>query len=257
MSDTRAGTAPVLAGAEPVDLAGGPVGVLLVHGFTGTTQSVRPWATALHEAGHTVVAPRLPGHGTRWQDLNETTWDDWFGEVERAFDDLRSRCRTVFAMGLSMGATLALRLAQTRGEQVAGLVLVNGALASERRDVKILPVAARVVPSLKGIASDIKKPGVTELAYPRTPLKAMRSFSRVWPTVTAELGRVGCPVMLYRSETDHVVEPISGRVLLAGLPHATEVVLHDSFHVATLDNDAERIFEGSLAFVEAHTGDRV
>ena len=256
MTDARAGTAAVLPGAEPIDLSGGPVGVLLVHGFTGTTQSMRPWATALHEAGHTVLAPRLPGHGTRWEDLNDTTWDDWFGEVERAFEDLRSRCSTVFVMGLSMGATLSLRLAQSRGDQVAGLVLVNGAVASGRRDVKVLPVAARVLPSLKGIGSDIKKAGVTELAYGRTPLRAMRSFSRVWPVVTAELGRVGCPVVLYRSETDHVVDALSGRVLLAGLPHATEVVLHDSYHVATLDNDAERIFDGSLDFIAAHTGDR-
>ncbi len=257
MSDHRSGTIPVLRGAEPIDLRGGDVGVVLIHGFTGSTQSMRPWAEALHSAGHTVLAPRLPGHGTRWQDLNETTWDDWTGEVDRAFDDLRSRCNTVFAMGLSMGATLALRLAETRGEQVAGLVLVNGALASDRKDVKALPVVSKVVPSLKGIGSDIKKPGVTELAYARTPLRAMRSFTRAWPVVTAELGRVRCPVLLYRSETDHVVEPISGRVLLAGLPHATEVVLHDSYHVATLDNDAQRIFDGSLELIAAHTSDRV
>ena len=160
-------------------------------------------------------------------------------------------------MGLSMGATLCARLAETRGDQVAGLVLVNGAVASERRDVKMLPVASRVLPSLKGIGSDIKKPGVTELAYARTPLRAMTSFTRAWPVVVAELGTVRCPVVLYRSETDHVVEAVSGRVLLAGLPHATEVVLHDSYHVATLDNDAERIFAGSLDVIAAQTGDRV
>ena len=134
----------VLPGAEPVDLPGGPVGVLLSHGFTGTTQSIRPWAEHLAAAGLTVLAPRLPGHGTRWQDLNRTGFDDWYGEVERGFDALRSRCATVFAMGLSMGGTLVLRLAELRPAEVAGVVVVNASLATERRDAKLLPLVSRL-----------------------------------------------------------------------------------------------------------------
>ena len=244
----------VLPGAEPVDLPGGPVGVLLSHGFTGTTQSVRPWAEHLHAAGLTVLAPRLPGHGTRWQDMNRTGFDDWYAEVERAFDDLRARCRTVFAMGLSMGGTLVLRLAEQRGDEVAGLVVVNASLASERKDARLAPLLARALPSLPGIGSDIRKPGVHELAYDRTPLKAFVSLRRAWPVVRADLARISCPVLVYRSRVDHVVEPVSGRVLLEGLAGGTveERVLEDSFHVATLDHDAPTIFEGSAAFVRAH-----
>ena len=114
------------------------------------TQSLRPWAEHLAAAGLTVRLPRLPGHGTRWQDLNDTRWPDWYGEVERAFDDLRGRCRQVFAMGLSMGGTLVTRLAEQRPAEVAGLVLVNPSLGSERKDVKYaLPLLHRVVPSLR------------------------------------------------------------------------------------------------------------
>ncbi|HVE74798.1 MAG TPA: alpha/beta fold hydrolase, partial [Mycobacteriales bacterium] len=98
----------VLPGAEPIDLPGGPVGVLVSHGFTGRTQSISDWAHHLGAAGLTVAAPRLPGHGTSWQDMNTTGFRDWYGEIERTFDDLRSRCETVFAMGLSMGGTLVL-----------------------------------------------------------------------------------------------------------------------------------------------------
>jgi carboxylesterase len=247
-------SAAVLPGAEPVDLPGGPVGVLLSHGFTGTTQSMRPWAEHLAAAGLTVSAPRLPGHGTRWQDMNATGWDDWYGEVERAFDDLRGRCETVFAMGLSMGGTLVLRLAQQRGPQVAGVVVVNASLASERKDVKLAPLLAKVVPSMPAVGNDIKKEGVTELAYPRTPLKAFVSLRAAWPVVARDLGRISSPVLVFRSAVDHVVEPISGRVLREGLAGGTveERVLEDSYHVATLDHDAPTIFEGSLDFVRTH-----
>ena len=246
----------VLPGAEPFAADGGEVGVVLSHGFTGSPQSLRPWAEHLAAAGLTVRLPRLPGHGTRWQDLNDTRWPDWYGEVERAFDDLRGRCRTVFGMGLSMGGTLVLRLAEQRPAEVAGLVLVNPSLGTERKDVKYaLPLLHRVVPALAGIGSDIRKPGVTELAYGRTPLRAMHSVSRLWPLVVADLGRLTAPVLLYRSRVDHVVEPLSGRLLREGASstEVTEVILEDSYHVATLDNDAPAIFAGSLEVVRTHT----
>ncbi len=249
-----AASSSVLPGAEPLDLPGGPVGVLLSHGFTGTPQSIRPWAEHLAAAGLTVRVPLLPGHGTRWQDMAKTGWDDWYGALERAFDELAARCDQVFVMGLSMGGTLALRLAEQRPGRVAGLVVVNSSLASDRRDLRLAPLLARVVPSLKGVGSDIKKPGVVELAYDRVPLSAFVSLQRAWPVVRADLARIECPVLVYRSRVDHVVEPVSGRVLLEGLAGGTveERVLEDSFHVATLDNDAPALFEGSLAFVRAH-----
>jgi len=238
----------VLPGAEPFAADGSEVGVLLSHGFTGSPQSLRPWAEHLAAAGLTVRLPRLPGHGTRWP--------DWYGELERAFDDLRGRCRQVFGMGLSMGGTLVIRLAEQRPAEVAGLVLVNPSLGTERKDVKFaLPLLHRVVPSLAGIGSDIRKPGVTELAYERTPLRAMHSLSRLWPPVVADLGLVTAPVLLYRSRVDHVVEPMSGRLLRDGASstEVSEVILEDSYHVATLDHDAPAIFAGSLDFVRAHT----
>ena len=243
----------VLPGAEPIDLPGGPVGVLLSHGFTGTTQSMRPWAEHLAAAGLTVSAPRLPGHGTRWQDMNKTRWSDWYGELERAFDELRGRCDTVFAMGLSMGGTLVLRLAEQRPDQVAGVVVVNASLKSERKDVKLAPLLSKVIPSFPGVGSDTKN-GAKELAYDKVPLKAFASLQKAWPVVVGDLHRITCPVLAYRSSEDHVVEPISGRVLVEGCAGGTieERVLENSYHVATLDNDAPTIFAGSLDFVRAH-----
>lgn len=250
-------TTPVLPGAEPIDLPGGPVGVLLCHGFTGTTQSMRPWAEHLHAAGVTVTAPRLPGHGTRWQDLNGTTWADWYAEAQRAFDALRARCSHVVVMGQSMGGTLAIRLAEMRGPQVAALVTVNASLATQRWDAKLLPLARHVIPAFPGVANDIKKPGSTELAYRKLPLKAAYSLTQAWPVVRADLHEIRCPVLVFRSAVDHVVEPVSTQVLLEGLragrAEVIEHVLEDSFHVATLDNDAPELFARSLEFVRSHT----
>ena len=244
----------MLRGAEPFHHAGGDTAILFCHGFTGSPQSLRGWAQAAADAGHTVALPRLPGHGTRWQDANLTTFADWYGCVEREFAMLRERCSRVFVMGLSMGGTLTLRLAELHGPEVAGIVLVNPAVISLDPRMKVLPVLHRVLPSLGGIASDIKKPGVTELAYDRVPLKALESLRRAWSSVRSDLPRVTQPTLLIRSNVDHVVEPESSRLILSRISSTdvTEVVLHDSYHVATLDNDAERIVTQSLAFVDAH-----
>ncbi|MGQ0632652.1 MAG: alpha/beta hydrolase [Sporichthyaceae bacterium] len=242
---------PLLAGAEPFHHAGGPVGVLLCHGFTGSPQSLRGWAGELAAAGLTVALPRLPGHGTRWQDMNITRWDDWYGCVDREFRALRERCEQVFVMGLSMGGTLSLRLAQCHGSDVAGLAVVNPSVIGLDPRLKVLPLLHRVLPSLAGIGSDIKKPGAIELAYPRIPLKALDSLRQAWDTVRADLPRVTSPLLVMRSMIDHVVEPESARLILSRVSSVdvTEIVLHDSYHVATLDNDAGRIVTASLDFV--------
>ena len=245
---------PVLPGAEPFDHSGGPVGVLLCHGFTGSPQALRGWADYLAARGLTVSLPRLPGHGTTWQDLARTGGDDWFAEVDAAFGRLASRCEQAFVFGLSMGGCLALRVAETRGTAVRGLVLVNPSVMSLNKALTVLPVLKWVVPSLKGIGSDIKKDGVTELAYDRTPLRATHSLSQLWKLVRSDLGEVVAPLLIYRSVDDHVVEPVNTETVLAGVSssYKEERLLRHSYHVATLDNDAQEIFEGSLDFVRSH-----
>jgi carboxylesterase len=250
-------TPAVLPGAEgfafPGSGANGRTGVLLVHGFTGNPSSLRPWGEHLAAEGFAVRAPRLPGHGTSWQDCNTTTEQDWLAAVHRAFDDLAADVDHVVVAGLSMGGTLAIRLAEQRPDDLAGLVLVNPSLLTERRDAKLLPLLARLTPSWAPIANDIKKPGVTESAYPKLPTRAMLRLRALWQVTRADLARITAPVLVFRSREDHVVEAASTAALLAGVSSTdvTEVLLEDSYHVATLDNDAERIFTGSVEWIRA------
>jgi carboxylesterase len=246
---------PVIAGAEPYSHAGGSTGVLLCHGFTGSPHSLRPWAEYLAGAGLSVSVPRLPGHGTTWQEMSRTRWEDWYAEVDRGYEELRGRSGEIFVMGLSMGGCLALRMAELRGTGVSGLVLVNPSLAADTKLFMLAPLLKLVIPSLKGVGSDIKKEGVRELAYDRVPVRAAATLPALWRLTQSRLGEVTQPVLVYRSAADHVVGPASMRVLQAALPPAQLTVRDcpDSYHVATLDNDAQTIFAGSLAFVRSHS----
>ncbi len=66
------------------------IGVLLVHGFTGSPASMRPWGEFLHSKGYTVRVPLLPGHGTQPEDLNKVKWQEWPAKVE-FFSDINER----------------------------------------------------------------------------------------------------------------------------------------------------------------------
>jgi carboxylesterase len=243
---------PVLPGAEPYAHDGSRTGVLVLHGFTGSPKGVRPWAEHLADAGYTVRLPRLPGHGTTWQEMNRTRWEDWYAVVDAAFRELRDRCDQVFVAGLSMGGALVTLLAVEHGPRVDGLILVNPACRVDDVRMRALPVIKGLVPSLVGIGNDIKKPGQDEGCYDRIPLRALHSQTRLWATLVRDLPEVTQPVLLLRSAEDHVVPASSSALILSRISSqdVTEIVLHDSYHVATLDNDAPRIFEESVAFIE-------
>jgi carboxylesterase len=239
--------------AEPFSADGGSIGVVVSHGFTGMPGSMRPWAEHLAAAGYSVRLPLLPGHGTTWRETNRTRWPQWYETVEASYRDLASRCEKVFAVGLSMGACLVTRLAEVHPDGVAGLVLVNPAYGTRRFDAQLAPYIAWAVKSRPAIGGDIKKPGTVEPAGDRTPVVAFASMQKLWKVTLADLPSLRAPILMYRSRNDHVVDDLSGQLLKAGAVNTTvrEIVLEDSYHVATMDYDAPQIFAGSVEFIES------
>jgi carboxylesterase len=244
-------TAPVMPGAEPASFAGGPDGVLVLHGFTGNPQSMRPLAEAFAAAGYTVELPLLPGHGTAIEDMIPTRWSDWSAAAEAAYTELAGRCRRVAVAGLSMGGTLATWLAE-RHPDVVALIAINAAVEAPDPSMFELidGMLAEGTEVMAGIGSDIAKAGTTELAYGGTPIAAVRSMFEAVQQVQAGLGSVSCPVLVFNSPQDHVVQPSSSDVLARGVAGSVErVTLDRSYHVATLDYDAEEIERRSVEFL--------
>lgn len=243
---------------EPYAADVGDIGILLIHGFTGSPASMIPWAEALASDGYTVRVPRLPGHGTSPQHLNKVPWQRWYQTVEAALLELDSKCSAVFVAGLSMGGALSLRLAQQHPEIVRGLVLVNPAVNLDRRILTFLPVLKHVG-MLPGITNDIRKLDTDEHGYDLLPLHALASQLELWKDVRTNLGRVNAPLLLFRSVTDHVLDDSSVRIITEGVSSTSVelVELLDSYHVATLDHDAPLIFERSATFIDQHVEHRV
>lgn len=238
----------------PFSAPGGRTGVLLLHGFTGAPESMRPWGDHLAAEGYAVEVPRLPGHATTWQQMNRTSWTDWYAEASLSLDRLLTRCDEAFVAGLSMGGGLALRLAEQRPDDIAGLILVNPSIATTDRRLLAIPMLKRFRGSVRGIKSDIKKAGVGEPGYDRVPLKALDSLRAMWRVTRDDLPKVTAPLLLFRSVEDHVVQPLSAQLVLQQVSSrdVTERMLDNSYHVAVLDNDAPSIFSQSAEFISKH-----
>lgn len=245
----------VLEGAEATSIPGGDVGVLVVHGFTGSPSSLRELATAAGEAGHTVELPRLPGHGTIVEDMADTTWDDWTSAAELAYTDLDSRTTSVVVVGLSMGGSIAAWLA-TRHKEIAGIMCINALVQPIGEDLvgQATDAVAAGVELAPSIGSDIAKEGVVELAYDATPLRALLSLNNGVTKLGADLHLIGSPTLIANSAQDHVVDPSNSDHLAAvvGGP-VRRVSLDRSYHVATQDHDQALLIQEMLSFIDEVT----
>lgn len=254
----------VKSGCEPFQADGSGanarIGVVLVHGFTGSPDSTVPWAHYLNQRGYAVNAIRLPGHGTTWQDANTKRLVDLEHAVDEAFSDMAARTDQVFLMAQSFGGALALRVAADQPDAVTGVVLVNpwvradGVASWQKHLAPLQRFLPYLTKSLPGVASDIADPSKEELGYDKIPVvlvaDALNScFSHLKP----KLSQVTAPVLLALSTVDHVLAGNNAELIRAQVRSPIEeMTLDRSYHVATLDYDAQKIFAGSVDFIEEH-----
>jgi carboxylesterase len=231
------------------------IGVLLVHGFTGAPPSMRPWGEFFHSKGYTVRVPLLPGHGSKPEDLNEVTWQEWPAKVIYELNELKKTCDTIFLIGLSMGGGTVLNVATTNNEEIKGLILVNPWIHLKGITVEVSFLVSRFRKMRASVGNDIKRPGITEWGYDATPMRGVYQALKMLRITRKNLPAVTVPVQLFHSVEDHTLPVSNTEIILAeiGSKDKTRIELVNSYHVATLDYDQELIFQNSLTFIEGLT----
>ena len=234
---------------------GGDVGVLLFHGFTGSPDSLRRGPTTspprATPSGCRCCPGTAPAGRTRTGRPSPTGW-----APSRPTAELTCTCRAVVVGGLSMGGTLTLRLAEIYPDAMAGIVLVNPSVLTLRKEGKFSAGAQAPGSGLTGIAGDIAKPGVDEPGYNRTPVQGRRTrCARAWPVVRADWpgDRAGAAAALPGRPRRRAGELPGASATRSRSTDVTDIVLERSYHVATLDYDAELIFDESVAFARRVT----
>ena len=244
-------TTSIMPGCEPFSAGDGPLGVLVLHGFTGNPATMRPLAERCVAKGYRVELPRLPGHGTSVADMMTTGWSDWSTTALEAYDALASHCEKVAVVGLSMGGALTAFVAEQRSS-VAGCVLINPVVQSPGPEMEagVQDLLDAGVEVLDAIGSDIKKEGAVEASYDATPVACVASLFAALHDVAANLSTITAPALVISSREDHVVTSDNGDAIVANASGPVERLwLEDSYHVATLDNDAELVETATLEFL--------
>ena len=250
----------VMEDGKPFFFPGGKVGCLLIHGFTGTTSSMKPMGEDLAERGLTVLGPRLPGHGTDVRDMALHPRSEWIDTVETAFEEISSICESVFVSGLSMGGALTLFLGEKHPDKVTGLIPIDAAAPEvtkglQKHALKLLPVLKHVVKVLPGPGNDLKDPNITETAYDSLSTESLYELVKLAAEVKGELNKIKSPIRIFVACNDHVVPTSNADYIFDHVSSTDKEViwLDNCFHVATLDVDRGKIFRDSYAFIQKLT----
>lgn len=238
----------IISGAESFYLQGSKeVGILLSHGFNGTPQSMEELGELFNSKGYTVSAPRLPAHGTHEDDLLTVSYREWIEEIKTAFNQLKRECTNVFIVGQSMGGTLALFLG-SEIKNVSGIITINAAIKVpfyQQYKYKTSPLfIAEGKP-------DIKDESVFEIAYENVSLHAIKQLLSLIDRTKEQLANVTCPLILLKSKIDNVVPPKSTDYIFNKVNSSYKKVisLDNSYHVASMDFDKEKIVKVTSNFI--------
>lgn len=231
------------------------VGILLVHGFTGSPASMRPWAEYLNQRGYTVKVPLLPGHGTTPHDLNLVKWQEWPAKVESDLQELLRTCSKVFICGLSMGGGTTLNIATRYSKDLAGIILVNPMIHVKFVPHQLAWAISRFQKMRESVGDDIKRPGITQYGYDALPAVGAYELLKMLHYTRKRLHDVTAPMLLFHSVDDHTLPVTNTEIVMKGVGSRQKqrIELVNSYHVATLDYDQEVIFENSRLFIESHS----
>jgi len=235
------------------DKKNGHIGIILVHGFTGSPAAMRPWAEYLNARGYSVRVPRLPGHATKPADLNNVKWQEWPAKVAFEIAELQKHCSQIFVTGLSMGGGTTLNIAASHGDQLSGIILVNPMIHVRGVTPTLAYLISRVIKFGKSVGNDIKRKGVTEYSYDKLPFRGIHQLLTMLKITRTALPNIKVPMQLFHSVDDHTLPVSNTEIIMKEIGSTTKsrIELLNSYHVATIDFDDELIFANSLKFIES------
>jgi len=256
-----ADAAPVIRGAQTIDLQEeGSPGVLLLHGFGDTPQTLALLARKLHKSGYSLYAPLLPGHGRNMDAFGKSRAADWISAAKSALGEMRRRHNSVSVVGLSMGGALAVLLAAEL-DDVPALVLIAPYLAMPRA----LRLAASTHWAWERFVGEvnsrdprsIRDPIEREknLAYGAITGRALFELSKVVKLARKSLPRVKAPTLIIQSREDPRCPPEVAEFALKALGAQEKKLIwtEGAGHIITVDYGRERVFTEVGQWLRAHT----
>lgn len=236
---------------NPLQLAGGSTGCLLVHGFTSCPADLRYLTEHLHTAGLTVHEVLLPGHGSTAEDMAKTDWQDWLVAVEQGLDNLSSQCSAVWLIGFSMGGVLTGILASR--SNVQGYISISAPIWPRAKMTKfafLLQYIRRYVQL--GKRPDFELPS---WRYQRVAVKNIADLTRLIKVFKGALPHIKVPTLVIQGEDDRTIEPRSADYIFRHLGSADKVRFSvPGGHMLLLGVQRQQICDKIYEFIKTRTG---
>lgn len=239
---------------EPFFYPGGKTGILLIHGFTGTPSELRPMGYFFKEKGYTVHAPLLPGHGTSPEDMEKTTWRDWYQGVLDAYQRMKEQdLEHLFVAGLSMGGCLSLLLATEK--EVDGVIPMCAPIYIRDWRASFADLVRPFMRFKKRATDSSKRPKEIEaylVPYDRTPIKSVGELNRLIAKLRKVLPQVKAPALVIQACNDELVLEKSAQTIYDRISSERKILswYENSTHIITVDKERNRLFEEVHSFIQ-------
>jgi len=229
------------------------LGVLLVHGFTSSLQTVDGLVPYLEKARLPYRMPVLRGHGGKRTDPAGGTSQEWYADAEAALQELAKEVDKVVVVGLSMGGLVSLQLSMEHADQIAGLVTLAAAMRFKDPLAPAVPILAKVFKTWPGPNSfndkSLKKNCTNHYRF---LTKSFVSLYRYGKEIEKRLTEVKVPLLVIQSKKDQVVDPVTANIIYHDVSSAHREIqwFTRSGHELGQDMEAEAVFARVMQFVE-------
>ena len=228
-------------------------------------------ANYLNRQGYTIYCPRLANHGSPIHILQMSKWQDFYQTVRQSYLQIRGQHKHVYAGGLSMGALLALLLADEFKSEIAGVSCLSPTLFYDGWNTPwysfFLPLAYKT--PLKyffyfkeeppyGIKNEAVRRRIHELysradlhnmesvhqyGYPFFPLTLLYQLEKLVKHLSGRLEGISVPVQLIQAKHDDMSSERNSQFIYNRVKSNRKelVLLHNSYHIITADQERNSV----------------
>ena len=252
------------------------IGVLLIHGLTGTPAEMRLLGKGLNKQGFTVYGVQLAGHCGSMEDLVSTRWTDWLGSAESGLQRFAAHVDHVVVGGLSMGALLSLAVAERHPDKVAGVCALSTTFRYDGWSIPVYTKLAFLLPLFRllgigrnsvfmeappyGIKDEALRARVVEqmnsgdssaAGLPGNPWWSIIELRALSANVLAQLQKLRSPCLVIHAKEDDISSVSNAHDIERGATNAhVELVLLDNcYHMITIDRERRTVIAKMNEFV--------
>lgn len=237
---------------KPFFFKAGPRAVLLLHGFTGNSADVRMLGRFLEKQGYTSIAPHYAGHGVEPEKLVPTGPEDWWQDVQNAYNQLRDEGYEEIAVaGLSLGGVFALKIGYTL--PVKGLVTMCAPMYMKTTDLMYEGVLkyAREYKKYEGKDDAVIEEEMEK--FQERPMESLQGLRELIHHVRGQVDHIYAPLFVVQGSLDDVINTDSANIIYEEAESFQKKIkwYEESGHVITLDKEKEQLHEDILDFLES------